>query len=97
MMKNRCENRAAILQHEGYECLTVPSGVDALRLIEAGEKFDLVPSDICNESMSGSDFLNQIKQRYPDIPTPTRTACWGIPRALRKSDELTQEQGDLRL
>jgi len=36
------EIMAGILQAEGYECQSVPSGVDAIKLLEAGEKFDLI-------------------------------------------------------
>ena len=52
---------AAMLNHCGsYECRLVPSGVEALRLLDAGQKFDLITCDIMNFPMDGFEFLKQM-------------------------------------
>jgi DNA-binding NtrC family response regulator len=79
------EIMASILQHEGYQCQSVPNGVDALTLLEAGKKFDLITSDICNLPMWGTDLLKELKRRFPMIPTLVITGCGALPfDCLRK-------------
>lgn len=68
------EITAAILEHVGHECVMVPSGVDALKLLESGERFDLITSDIANQPLWGTDFLVEVKRRFPEIPTLVITA-----------------------
>ena len=80
---------AAVLNHYGsYECRHVPSGVDALRLLDAGEKFDLVTCDIMNIPMGGFEFLKQMGKRFPKIPVLVITASRNIntPHYLHKDD-----------
>lgn len=81
------EIMAAVLGGEGYRCRCVPNGLDALRLLESGEKFDLITSDIANSPMWGTSFLEQVKQRFPEIPTLVITACRDLsepPASVRK-------------
>jgi CheY-like chemotaxis protein len=87
---------ALMLSCAGYRCRGVASSIDALKLLEAGEKFDLITSDICNEWMWGSDFVEQVKQRYPEIQTLLITGCWDIPDALHKGPDLGPEQRSAR-
>jgi two-component system nitrogen regulation response regulator GlnG len=65
----------AMLSYEGYQCRCMPNGVDALELLEAGERFDLITSDVANTPMWGTEFLVKVKRRFPEIPTLVITAC----------------------
>lgn len=80
---------AAVLNHYGsHECRHVPSGVDALRLLDAGEKFDLITCDIVNLPMDGFEFLKQMGKRFPKVPVLVITASRNIdtPHYLHKDD-----------
>jgi DNA-binding NtrC family response regulator len=67
-----------MLSFAGYRCRCVANGVDALKLLESGEKFDLITSDIGNYPMDGNEFLRQITCRFPDIPLLIITATRDI-------------------
>jgi two-component system nitrogen regulation response regulator NtrX len=69
------EIMASILSYEGYQCRCVPSGKDGLKLLETGERFDLITSDIANAHMWGTDFLVEVKRRFPEIRTLVLTGC----------------------
>jgi UDP-3-O-[3-hydroxymyristoyl] N-acetylglucosamine deacetylase len=57
----------AVLQDEGYQCLTASSGKEALELLESNIP-DLVLLDIWMPVMDGLEVLQIIKNRYPDLP-----------------------------
>jgi len=61
---------SSLLKVEGYQVTTTTSAKDALALCEAGEKFDLIISDIDLPGMSGFDFAAQVKQdeRWRETP-----------------------------
>lgn len=82
------EIMAALLEHRGYEAHCVPNGVDALRLLDAGERFDLITCDIQNFPMDGFEFRKQMGRRFPDIPILVITAApdIGYPHYLSKSN-----------
>lgn len=54
------------LAAEGYECVTAPSGEEALRTLESSD-FNLVVTDIMMPGMSGMDLLRMVKPLYPDV------------------------------
>jgi DNA-binding NtrC family response regulator len=62
------EIMAFMLNVAGYRCRHVPSGTQAFTLLDSGEKFDLITSDICNSEMDGTLFLEQIKRKFPEVP-----------------------------
>ncbi len=66
---------ASMLSYEGYQCRCVPSGIDGLKLLETGERFDLITSDIANSHMWGTDFLVEVKRRFPELRTLVLTGC----------------------
>ncbi|MGA9545259.1 MAG: response regulator [Candidatus Sulfotelmatobacter sp.] len=84
------EIMAVILGSEGFRCQSVPSGVDALKLLESGERFDLITSDIVNPGMDGHSFLKEVRHRFPEIPTLVITECRDIPGSLLKPFEREQ-------
>ena len=85
---------AGFLRHNGYECVPVPNGVDALKLLDAGREFDLITTDIVNYPMDGFEFRDKLRRRYPSIPVLVITAAPDIeyPHYLRKSPDMELEQ-----
>ena len=63
-----------VLGQAGHHCQCVPGGEQALELLKAGEKFDLVTTDKTNWPMDGLTFLDEIKHEFPDIPVLMLTA-----------------------
>jgi putative two-component system response regulator len=50
----------------GYSCTKALSGEDAVTLLEKGETFDLILSDIMMPGMSGIDLLTFVRALFPD-------------------------------
>jgi two-component system NtrC family response regulator len=61
-----CRSCERILQREGYEVRTAPSGTDALDLL-GKEPFDLVFTDLKMAEMGGMELLETLRSRFPDI------------------------------
>lgn len=55
------------LEREGFEVLTAASGKEALDLIPAIGKLDLILVDVHMDKMSGPEFLESLKKMYPDV------------------------------
>lgn len=84
-----------VLQKAGFEAEGVPNGIDALRLLDAGNHFDLVTTDLMNTPMSGERFILKMRDKFPEIPVLVITASreelfW--PHVLRKGPQLDPEQ-----
>ena len=63
-----------MLRKEGYSVTTADSAVQAKQLIESGESFDLVVSDVSMPGMSGLDLLREIRQLSPETAVVIMTA-----------------------
>ncbi|HLG86553.1 MAG TPA: hybrid sensor histidine kinase/response regulator [Alphaproteobacteria bacterium] len=61
---------ASLLKVEGYQVTSTDGAAGALALCEAGEKFDLIISDLDMPGMSGFDFAVQVKhdERWRETP-----------------------------
>jgi len=59
------------------------SGIEALSILESGEEFDLVLSDLMMAEMDGIALLERSKERYPDMPVVMVTAVHDIQVALQ--------------
>ena len=59
------------------------SGVEALAILESGEQFDLVLSDLMMAEMDGIALLERSKERYPEMPVVMVTAVHDISVALQ--------------
>jgi putative nucleotidyltransferase with HDIG domain len=59
------------------------SGIEALSVLESGEEFDLVLSDLMMAEMDGIALLERAKERYPDMPVVMVTAVHDIQVALQ--------------
>lgn len=63
------EVTAEQLREQGYRVLEADSGPAALRLLNAGARFDLLISDVALPGgMNGREVADAIKARYADIP-----------------------------
>jgi len=59
------------------------SGMEALSILESGDEFDLVLSDLMMAEMDGIALLERAKERYPDMPIVMVTAVHDIQVALQ--------------
>ncbi len=59
------------------------SGIEALAILESGDEFDLVLSDLMMAEMDGIALLERAKERYPDVPIVMVTAVHDIQVALQ--------------
>jgi cyclic di-GMP phosphodiesterase len=66
-----------------FQTRQAASGVEALAILESGEDFDLVLSDLMMAEMDGIALLERAKERYPDMPVVMVTAVHDIQVALQ--------------
>ncbi|HMD15649.1 MAG TPA: HD domain-containing phosphohydrolase [Terriglobales bacterium] len=66
-----------------FQTRQAASGVEALSILESGEEFDLVLSDLMMAEMDGIALLERAKERYPDMPIVMVTAVHDIQVALQ--------------
>jgi putative nucleotidyltransferase with HDIG domain len=59
------------------------SGVEAMALLESGEEFDLVLSDMLMAEMDGTALLERAKEKFPDVPVVMVTTVSDIQVALQ--------------
>ncbi len=72
----------SMLSMAGYRCQQAASGVEALAILDSGEQFDLVLSDLMMAEMDGIALLERTKEKYPDMPVVMVTAVHDISVAL---------------
>jgi putative nucleotidyltransferase with HDIG domain len=72
----------AILAAAGYSWKQAGSGLEALALLNSGEHFDLMLSDLMMADLDGIGLLERTKERYPDMPVVMVTAVHDISIAL---------------
>jgi putative nucleotidyltransferase with HDIG domain len=66
-----------------YQTRQACSGIEALSILESGDEFDLVLSDLMMAEMDGIALLERAKERYPDVPIVLVTAVHDISVALQ--------------
>jgi DNA-binding NtrC family response regulator len=71
-----------VLSRQGYETSTAGSGAEALRMV-AGERFDLVVTDIKMPEMDGLQLLEELKAYEPSLPIIVMTAYGTIENAVQ--------------
>jgi len=74
---------SAMLSGAQFRTQKAASGLEALSLLESGEEFDLVLSDLMMAEMDGIALLERAKERYPDVPVVMVTAVHDIQVALQ--------------
>ena len=57
-----------ILVSRGYDCRTASDGVEAMSLLNSGERFDLIVCNYLMPHMNGLQVLDHVKKQFPGIP-----------------------------
>jgi len=65
-----------------YECKQAASAFEALALLDAGEEFELMLSDLLMPDLDGIGLLERTKEKFPDMPVVMVTAVHDISVAL---------------
>src|SRR6476646_5110151 len=73
---------SAMLTTAGYKCRQAGSGMEALALLESGEEFELMLSDLMMANLDGIGLLERTKERFPEMPVVMVTAVHDISVAL---------------
>jgi len=73
---------SAILAAAGYTCKHAGSGMEALALLNSGEQFELMLSDLMMADLDGIGLLERSKEKFPDMPVVMVTAVHDISVAL---------------
>jgi putative nucleotidyltransferase with HDIG domain len=74
---------SSMLSGANFQSRQAASGVEALSILESGEEFDLVLSDLMMAEMDGNDLLEKSKERFPDVPVVMVTAVHDLSVALQ--------------
>ena len=72
----------SMLANAGYECKQAGSGLEALAILESGEQFELMLSDLMMPELDGIGLLERTKEKFPDMPVVMVTAVHDISVAL---------------
>jgi putative nucleotidyltransferase with HDIG domain len=72
----------AILAAAGYAWKQASSGMEALALLNSGEEFELMLSDLMMADLDGIGLLERTKEKFPDMPVVMVTAVHDISVAL---------------
>src|SRR6266536_2921554 len=73
---------SAMLSSAGYVCSQASCGKEALALLDSGEEYELMLSDLMMPEMNGIALLEAAKERFPDLPVVMVTAVTDISVAL---------------
>ncbi len=73
---------SSMLANQGYQCEQASSGLEALAVLQSGEEFSLMLSDLMMAELDGIGLLERTKERHPDMPVVMVTAVHDISVAL---------------
>jgi len=73
----------SMLSAANYKCGQASSGMNALALLDSGEQFALMLSDLMMADLDGIGLLERTKEKYPDMPVVMVTAVHDISVALQ--------------
>src|SRR5438477_11545792 len=73
---------SSMLTSANFNCRQAGSGMEALALLDSGEQFELMLSDLMMANLDGIRLLEKTKERFPDMPVVTVTAVHDISVAL---------------
>ena len=72
----------SMLSFANYQCRQARSGLEALALLNSGEEFELMLSDLMMADLDGIGLLERTKEKFPDMPVVMVTAVHDISVAL---------------
>jgi response regulator RpfG family c-di-GMP phosphodiesterase len=72
----------SMLNAAHYETRQASSGLSALAVLDSGEEFELMLSDLMMADLDGIGLLEKTKERFPDMPVVMVTAVHDISVAL---------------
>jgi putative nucleotidyltransferase with HDIG domain len=73
---------SSMLTAAGYACRCAGSGNEALAVLNSGEEFELMLSDLMMADLDGIGLLERTKERFPDMPVIMVTAVHDVSVAL---------------
>jgi len=73
---------SSMLTLANYKCKQAGSGLEALAMLESGEEFELMLSDLMMADLDGIGLLERTKEKFPDMPVVMVTAVHDISVAL---------------
>jgi putative nucleotidyltransferase with HDIG domain len=73
---------SSMLNAAGYRCSQAASGLQALNVLQSGQEFELMLSDLMMAEMDGVALLERTKETFPDMPVIMVTAVHDISVAL---------------
>jgi putative nucleotidyltransferase with HDIG domain len=76
------EIMSSMLSNAGFQCRHASSGLEALAILESGEQFELMLSDLMMPELDGIGLLERTKERFPDMPVIMVTAVHDVSVAL---------------
>src|SRR5437867_7966783 len=74
---------SSMLTSANFNCRQAASGMEALALLDSGEEFELMLSDLMMANLDGIGLLEKTKERFPDVPVVMVTAVHDIQVALQ--------------
>lgn len=80
--KQICEIITSMLIAANYECREAGSGLEALALLESGEQFDLMLSNLSMPNLDGFGLLERAENQYPDMLVVIVTGVHDVSVAL---------------
>jgi putative nucleotidyltransferase with HDIG domain len=72
----------SMLVSVNYQCRQAGSGLEALAMLNSGEEFELMLSDLMMAELDGIGLLERTKEKFPDMPVVMVTAVHDISVAL---------------
>ena len=72
----------SMLSAANYKCTQASSGMKALAVLDTGQEFELMLSDLMMADLDGIGLLERTKERFPDMPVVMVTAVHDIQVAL---------------
>lgn len=72
----------SMLTAGGYQCRQAGSGLEALAVLNSGDEFELMLSDLIMAELDGLGLLERTKEKFPDMPVVMVTAVHDISVAL---------------
>jgi DNA-binding NtrC family response regulator len=72
----------AMLTAAGYQCRFATNGVEALAILESGERFDLLLSNFPMPEINGMELLERTRESFSDMPFVFESGCKDFSRFL---------------